>query len=179
MYTITDFMTPGKHVSDLVNGNTVGESYLEPDDDDIELYDPKPQDAVKTSSIKCDKPTVTNHYETDDLDYYKENYIKYFSFVNTAEFRQMKAAITENTKVCYNVDVKDVNNTVMGSFTCPLEFEHDDLKSCCGHHCAQFCCSPKQYTSETQTLNTVAFCVILVVAAGLGLLFYFVLGSFF
>lgn len=154
-------------------------NYIEPSEEEIELYEPVPVDPVKQSKVKCDKPIVYREYESYDLDYYEENYIQYFSYVNGPRYQEMKHDLNNNSKVCYNVDVVNNNGTVMGAFTCPLHFEDKDLTSCCGSKCAQFCCSPNQYTQRENDLNTLAFGLILGSAFGLGLLFYYVLGSMF
>ena len=138
-----------------------------------------PIEPVSLSSIVCDESSVDLVYNHFNLDYYQNNYIHYFTFVNTPQFHAMKASIRNETKVCYNVEVKNSSGFPMGAFTCPQTFEDEDLTSCCGDPCAQFCCTSNFYTDSDRNLNTLAFFLILISAAGLGLLFYFILGNIF
>ena len=146
---------------------------------ETEDYEAEPIEPVEQSAIQCNKTSVELIYAHLNLDYYESNYMQYFTFVNTQRFREVKESLDSDSQVCYNLDVKNSSGAPMGAFTCPLPFEHEDLTKCCGDPCAQFCCADNIYTSRDRNLNTLAFILILIFAAGLGLLFYFILGSIF
>ena len=160
--------------------DTRGGSYLNQEDPDApELYTPIPSNPVKQSKVKCKKDSVSSAYDGEDLDYYLDNYLNYWVHVNTEEFHDMKADLEgkDSAKVCYNVEVKDNNGTAMGAFSCPLSFEHRDLKKCCGHSCAQFCCSAEYYSESEKDWGAAAFALILLGGVAVGCVFYFYLGS--
>lgn len=45
--------------------------------------------------------------------------------------------------MCVNYDANE-NGTVMGVFTCPLEFEPNKFVACCGEEYAEFCCEAEK-----------------------------------
>ena len=146
--------------------------------EETELYDAAPSDPVKPSKVKCNKDVVENAYSLEDIDYYQENYLRYWEYVESQNFLDMKAKLARkpSTKVCHNVEVRMQNGTAMGDFKCPLSFEHRDLTSCCGHRCAQFCCSPNYLNDREKDLGALAFALIIIAVICVGLLFYFYLG---
>ena len=44
-----------------------------------------------------------------------------------------------DVNVCVNYEAND-NETTMGIFTCPLDFEPQDFTACCGESYAEYCC---------------------------------------
>jgi len=103
----------------------------------------------------------SRHYSDMRLGLYEKYYRQYSD--NSDRYSRMRKQENNADLVCVNYAAND-NNTVMGVFACPLDFEPSFFTACCGDRYLEFCCEPRGPRSMWNWL----WIVILAVLAFIG-----------